>query len=129
MSVENKNKETKEQSIEDLLREAAWAAWLSAANAYRMYPDNKHTFTDYWNNLGKSETEKLLAGYSSKVQEGNAELLEALNEAIQIIRSWHGMGMPKEMEQKMWAIYESQSPEMKRIKKALTANESSPIPS
>ena len=26
----------------------AYAAWRAAADAFRMYPDNKHTFSDYW---------------------------------------------------------------------------------
>lgn len=40
---------TPEQGLrEDKLRNIAWIAWKGAANAYRMYPDNKHTFTEYW---------------------------------------------------------------------------------
>jgi len=30
------------------LKEVAYKAWKAAANAHRMYPDNKHTFSDYW---------------------------------------------------------------------------------
>lgn len=30
------------------IREIASIAWRGAANAHRMYPDNKHTFTEYW---------------------------------------------------------------------------------
>lgn len=30
------------------VKEIAYIAWKGAANAYRMYPDNKHTFTEYW---------------------------------------------------------------------------------
>ena len=29
-------------------RQIAYAAWGAAADAFRMYPDNKHTFSDYW---------------------------------------------------------------------------------
>jgi len=29
-------------------RQIAYAAWRAAADAFRMYPDNKHTFFDYW---------------------------------------------------------------------------------
>jgi hypothetical protein len=32
---------TKEQMIE-----IAWEAWKLAANAYKIYPENKHTFSD-----------------------------------------------------------------------------------
>ncbi len=30
------------------LKEIANMAWRGAANAFRMYPNNKHTFVDYW---------------------------------------------------------------------------------
>jgi hypothetical protein len=33
---------------EDIVKEIAWLAWKSAAWSYRMTPDAKHTFTDYW---------------------------------------------------------------------------------
>jgi len=29
-------------------RTVAYAAWRAAADAFRMYPDSKHTFSDYW---------------------------------------------------------------------------------
>jgi hypothetical protein len=44
---------------EQQAKEIAWAAWQSAANAYRMYPNNNHTFTDYWDNLGKDNFSKM----------------------------------------------------------------------
>lgn len=43
---------TKEQ-FDEKIKEAAWEAWKSAANAYRMYPDQKHTFSDYWASILK----------------------------------------------------------------------------
>ena len=33
---------------ENEVREIAYIAWKGAANAHRMYPDNKHTFAEYW---------------------------------------------------------------------------------
>ncbi len=33
---------------EEQVRQIAWIAWKGAANAHRLYPDNKHTFTEYW---------------------------------------------------------------------------------
>ncbi len=36
------------QITKDKIREIAYMAWKGAANAHRMYPDNKHTFADYW---------------------------------------------------------------------------------
>lgn len=29
-------------------RQIAYVAWRAAADAFRMYPENKHTFSDYW---------------------------------------------------------------------------------
>lgn len=37
------------------MKEMARIAWMSAANAYRMYPNNKHTFVAFWSDLGESE--------------------------------------------------------------------------
>lgn len=33
---------------EEEIKQIASIAWKGAANAFRMYPDNKHTFADYW---------------------------------------------------------------------------------
>jgi len=35
-------------NVEADRRQIAYAAWRAAADAFRMYPDNKHTFSDYW---------------------------------------------------------------------------------
>ncbi len=35
-------------NIEADRRQIAHAAWMADANAHRMYPDNKHTCSDYW---------------------------------------------------------------------------------
>lgn len=32
----------------DEVKEIALMAWKGAANAFRMYPNQKHTFSDYW---------------------------------------------------------------------------------
>ncbi len=52
----------------------------------------------------------------------NAELVKALNEAIETIKIWHGFDEPKDMREGSWQIYLKHSPEMKRITAAL-ANE------
>lgn len=33
---------------EEKVKEIAWIAWKGAANAHRLYPENKHTFAEYW---------------------------------------------------------------------------------
>lgn len=30
------------------IKEIAYKAWMGAANAFRLYPNNKHTFSAYW---------------------------------------------------------------------------------
>lgn len=42
------------RSKEEILRELAYKAWRFAANAYRLYPENKHTFSDYSNTIMKN---------------------------------------------------------------------------
>ncbi len=48
------------------IKEIAYIAWKGAANAHRMYPENKHTFSEYWrgaesqfNRFMKPNTESL----------------------------------------------------------------------
>jgi hypothetical protein len=38
----------KEVKQEERVKEIANQAWKDCANAHRLYPDNKHTFTEYW---------------------------------------------------------------------------------
>jgi len=37
-----------EKGARQLLKSIAWKAWRDAANAHRMYPENQHTFSTYW---------------------------------------------------------------------------------
>lgn len=48
------------------------------------------------------------------------ELREALKEAIDLVRMWHGMGMHELQEKQAWKIYFENAPEMKRIREAQT---------
>lgn len=41
----------------------------------------------------------------------------ALHVAVETIRTWHGMGMPEDLEESAWELYQ-QSPEMQRINAA-----------
>lgn len=38
-----------------LEKDIAFKAWKAAANAFRLYPNNKHTFSDYWSVEEKDE--------------------------------------------------------------------------
>ncbi len=47
---------------EDEARQMMRFAWKAAQNAYLLYPDNKHTFSDFWDYSGKKYNELLKAG-------------------------------------------------------------------
>ena len=50
------------KSREDEVREMMRFAWKAAQNAYLLYPDSKHTFSDFWHDAGKKYNELLKAG-------------------------------------------------------------------
>jgi len=49
-----------QRMAEQTIKEIAGIAWKGAANAFRMYPENKHTFFGYWD-AAKNQ----FAGYSA----------------------------------------------------------------
>ena len=62
---------------------------------------------------------KLASDFMNYAKVKNKEMIEALKLAKQTIRAHHGMGMSRNQEMTMWNIYESNSPEMTKINKAL----------
>lgn len=54
---------------------------------------------------------------------GEGGLYAALKKAVDIIRCWHGLGMPIESEETLWNIYRDNSPEMQPLIAALTKAE------
>lgn len=40
----------KKKDTHYIVKTLVYPVWMSAANAYRLYPDDKHTFAEYWNN-------------------------------------------------------------------------------
>lgn len=50
---------------EDKIKEIAYISWKAAANAHRLYPDNKHTFVDFWD-ASKAD---LLAKFRKETEE------------------------------------------------------------
>lgn len=59
-----------------------------------------------------------------KLEADNAELREALELSIGLIKQWHNMDeykLPKEERSKAWKIYYSHAPEMKPIRQAADA--------
>ena len=57
-----------------------------------------------------------LAGLEHRVE----RLKGVLAEAVDLIRTWHGMTEPSDIEPGLWALYQ-QSPEMRRLSAALSA--------
>lgn len=48
MLVKERLVPTPEGRTAEEVQSIAWKAWTAAANAYRMYPNNKHAFSDHW---------------------------------------------------------------------------------
>lgn len=65
---------TPEQEAEELTKQIAWMAWKGAANSFRLYPDNNHTFTDYWAGAESQfdEFKKAIAGRSQGLERERA---------------------------------------------------------
>lgn len=51
------------------IKSIAQMAWQSAANAFRMYPNNKHTFAEHW----YTSKETYLSSLPAPTQDGTAE--------------------------------------------------------
>lgn len=49
------------------------------------------------------------------------EAIRLLEKAVEMIRIWHGIGMPSDQKEKAWQIYLRESPEMQEITQALAA--------
>jgi regulator of replication initiation timing len=70
---------------EKVIHEIAWIAWKGAANAYRMYPDNSHTFSGYWDGA-KDQFQKYIDAHNlqqekiAALESRNEELVKALDE-------------------------------------------------
>jgi hypothetical protein len=45
----------------ETIRILMWNAWKAAANAHRLYPENKHTFTDYYDTIGEKDLDQAIA--------------------------------------------------------------------
>lgn len=62
--------------IKDVVKLIAYKAWVGAANAYRLYPDNKHTFIEYWDNakeLYNDEVKLIASKYSASPPDAGKE--------------------------------------------------------
>jgi hypothetical protein len=75
---------------EKVIHEIAWIAWKGAANAYRMYPDNSHTFSGYWDGA-KDQFQKYIDAHNlqqekiAALESRNEELVKALGNCLQIL--------------------------------------------
>lgn len=56
----------KKEKINELL----YDAWKSAANAHRLYPESKHTYSDYYANYGQPKLNALVTELDKETEEG-----------------------------------------------------------
>jgi len=49
----------------EVIKEVASATWLSCSNAYRLYPDSKHTFASFWSTFGENLCKNILPNQST----------------------------------------------------------------
>lgn len=66
------------QTPEERIKEIAGLAWRGAANAFRMYPNNKHTFSNYWESA-KNQFKEFEQSQPTKEQ-----IVEALRSAAKL---------------------------------------------
>lgn len=69
------------EEIESVLKNLARSAWQFARNAHRLYPDNKHTFSDYSATTLPKDLEPAIACYH-KMQEEIKEYRKALQNFV-----------------------------------------------
>ena len=71
------------KNIEEILRELCYKAWHFARNAHRLYPDNKHTFSDYSSTEMKKDIDAATKAMEEYLQENTKEFLLYLDEEIE----------------------------------------------
>jgi len=69
-----------------------------------------------WNKAHAKTPSSLVAG----VGKAFAEMLSALEEAKELIKNWHNMGMPNELADEAWRVYDTKSPEMQKLNAILS---------
>jgi hypothetical protein len=58
--------------------------------------------------------------HARRMEKDRKELRDALVASIKSVRAWHGMGIPKHLEEEMWNLYWENSPEMKPLRELLS---------
>ena len=56
----------------------------------------------------------------SKHMSHTERLRAALVKAVEVIQTWHNMGVPEKQRSELWDIYWRNAPELKQIREALT---------
>lgn len=72
--------------------------------------------------LVHADTSRTLERDLSSVTEERDSLKRALEEAVDLIHSWHNMGIKDGSPCDVWPIYRDNAPEMKRLFAALSAS-------
>jgi hypothetical protein len=68
-----------------------------------------------------------IAQYTGRsIPEHIEQLRAALVKAVEVIQTWHNMGVPEKQRSELWDIYWRNAPELKQIREALTALKETP---
>lgn len=71
----------------------------------------------------ENKTQQNLFQTNEDYKELCVKLLAALKESKEQIKTWHNMGDTRQQASELWAIYDSRSPDMKRINDIISASE------
>lgn len=110
----------------ETIRTVAYIAWKAAANAFRLYPDGKHTFSEYWATakiqfteeleLLQSEHDERMNSYEMANKIINDDLKETIRQLTQEVERLKGKAESHldEIKQK-FSYCECDDPEMDSI--------------
>jgi hypothetical protein len=93
--------------------------WMETDMIYQTHILNTLKMTKWFVKSITDELTSMPGNQPTNINEELTELVSALKEAKETIRSLHGIGMPDTEEEKIWKIYNGNAPEMKRLNSVL----------
>jgi hypothetical protein len=74
-----------------------------------------------WGDDGDADRPYTQERVDELIAEARQELIGVLLDAVEVIKTWHNMGMPKDDEE-TWRLYYENAPEMRTIREAIIAH-------
>jgi len=93
--------------------------WMETDMVYSIQILNTLKMTKWFVKSITDELTNMPGNQPTNINEELTELVSALKEAKETIRSLHGIGTPDAEEEKIWKIYNGNAPEMKRLNSVL----------